>query len=118
MLQLVGDFFPVVQFEREEQQRRRILEAGKHAASADHLELMCRELLNVHGATTFYRVIDDLLLTFGTQGKGSHEHRALTANDLAAAEDPVSTLVAVAEEFSVELKLSFIGINGEELAND
>jgi len=87
---------------RQEQQRRRILEAGKHAASADHLEPMCRELLNVHGATTFYRVIDDLLLTFGTRGKGSHEHRALTANDLAAAEDPVSTLVAVAEEFSVE----------------
>ena len=77
----------------------RTLAAGKHnrtsAASADHVESLGRDLLHVHGATPLLRVIDDLLQTFGPLP-------ALTANDLAAAEDPVSTLMEVAETFRFE----------------
>ena len=83
----------------EEYSRLRILAAGKHnrtsAASADHVESLGRDLLHVHGATPLLRVIDDLLQTFGPLP-------ALTANDLAAAEDPVSTLMEVAETFRFE----------------
>ena len=57
-------------------------------------ESFCRHLLRAHGAAAIIRVIDGLL-----QGLGPH--LGLTANDLGAAEGPVSTLADVAQTFKV-----------------
>ena len=57
-------------------------------------ELWGRDLLRAHSAEFIIRIIDRLLQKFAP-------HLGLTAKDLGATEEPVSTLAGVVEEYEV-----------------